>query len=128
MLALPLFWAALRVFGLLRLHAWVARSFAAGPVSRPDVDPSRIGALVNIAGAHLPFPSTCLTRSLLLLLMLGRRGLHSELRIGVRKADVEIESHAWVELEGEPVNETREVADRFAVLDAPLPSGSGSFS
>jgi hypothetical protein len=33
-----------------------------------------------------------------------------------------------VELEGDPVNETRDVVGRFAVFDAPLRSGSGSLA
>jgi hypothetical protein len=123
---LPLTWAGLRLFGLPRLHGWATRP-AAG-AARMDPTPQAIGVLVAVAGNRLPFPSTCLTRSLLLLWLLRRRGLRAELRIGVRRVEAEIESHAWVELDGEPVNETQEVAGRFAVFDAPLPSGSGAFS
>jgi hypothetical protein len=126
MLLLPLFWAALRVFGLSRLHLWAARSPVTGNASRPDVEPAGIGALINVAGAHLPLPSTCLTRSLLLVWLLGRRGVRSELRIGVRMIECGIESHAWVEHEGTPINDAPDVSERFAVFDERLSRVSGS--
>ena len=125
MLLLPLFWAGLRALGLSRVHLWVARSAVPGNSSRPDLEPARIGALINVAGAHLPVSSTCLTRSLLLTWLLGRRGVHGELRIGVRMIEGGIESHAWVEHEGRPVNDTPGVLERFAVFDHPLSPGTG---
>ena len=125
MLLLPLFWAGLRAFGLSRLHLWAARSPITGNASRPDVEPASIGALINVAGAHLPLPSTCLTRSLLLVWLLGRRGVRGKLRIGVRIVEGGIESHAWVEHEGRPVNDTPGVLERFAAFDHPLLPGTG---
>ena len=126
MLLLPLFWAGLRVFGWSRLHLWAARSPVTGNASRPDVEPAGIGALINVAAAHLPLPSTCLTRSLLLVWLLGRRGVRSELRIGVRMIEGGIESHAWVEHEGRPINDTSGTSARFAVFDRPLSPGPAS--
>jgi hypothetical protein len=126
MLLLPLFWAGLRVFGLSRLHLWTTRSPVTGNASRPGVEPARIGALINVAGAHFPLPSTCLTRSLLLVWLLGRRGVRSELRIGVRMIAGGIDSHAWVEHEGRPINDTSGTSERFAVFDRRLSPGPGS--
>jgi hypothetical protein len=126
MLLLPLFWAGLRVFGLSRLHLWAARSPVTGDASRPDVEPASIGALINVAGAHLALPSTCLTRSLLLVWLLGRRGVRSELRIGVRMIEGGIDSHAWVEHEGKPINDTPGISERFAVFDQPLSPRPGA--
>jgi len=120
MLLLPLFWAGLRLLGLSRVHAWVTRAPLAAAAPRCDVEPAAIGALISTAGNHVPFPSTCLTRSLLLNLLLRRRGVRSELRIGVRMTDGRLDAHAWVECGGRPVNETRDVAARFAAFDGPL--------
>ena len=120
MLLLPLCWTGLRVLGFSRLHAWMVRSPAAGANSDSDVEPARLGALIGIAAAHVPFPSTCLTRSLLLAWLLGRRGLCSELRIGVRVIGGVLDSHAWVEQDGKPINDTPGIAGRFAVFDQPL--------
>lgn len=126
MLLLPLFWVGLRALGLSRLHAWVARWPVTARLPRPDVKPAAIGTLVGIAGNNVPFPSTCLTQSLLLTWLLGRRGVRSELRIGVRRVDGGIDSHAWVEHEGRPVNDTPEVAERFAAFDRSLSPEQGS--
>jgi hypothetical protein len=123
MLLLPLFWVGLRVFGLPRLRGWLD-----GPVriERPSLgrdDIKVMGTLVNIAGAHAPWPSTCLTRSLLLGWLLRRRGVRSELRIGVRLDEGRLEAHAWVEYEGRPINDADDVAARFAPFDEALAPG-----
>jgi hypothetical protein len=125
MLLLPLFWVGLRLFGLAFLHSWVMRPIAAGRRSCTDIAPAGIGTLVNLAGNHLPFPSSCLTRSLLLVWLLGRRGAASDLRIGVRPAPGGIDAHAWVEHEGRPVNDALGVSARFAVFDQLTPLGPG---
>ena len=83
---LPLFRLALRVFGLRRFQAWLQRGRPTIDSSRSFDEVVRIATLVNIAALRLPFPATCLTRSLLLGWLLRRRGVASRLRIGVRLA------------------------------------------
>ena len=126
MLLLPLFWAALRLIGFSRLHSRVSRAPLADWDSGSGIAPAAIGALIQIAGNHLPFPSTCLTRSLLLVWLLRRRGVDTELRIGVRRIEGGIDSHAWVEHEGRPINDPPDVAGRFAVFGQSLSPGAGS--
>jgi hypothetical protein len=116
-----------RLFGLRRLHRWATRPPARDFPEYQDPDPQTLGKLIAVAANHLPLPSTCLTRSLLLLWLLGRRGLRAELRIGVKRVGSGIESHAWVEIAGMPVNDAPGVADRFTVFDAPLSSAPGAF-
>lgn len=128
LLLLPLAWIGLRLFGMAQLYRWAARPGASAKTLRTDVNPQAIGKLIAIAGNHLPFPSTCLTRSLLLVWLLGRLGLRSELRIGVRSIAGRIESHAWVEVAGEPVNDRVDVAESFSVFDGLLPPGARNFS
>jgi hypothetical protein len=53
----------------------------------------------------LPWDSRCLMRSLVLLSMLARRGVTSQLVIGVRPGD-EFTAHAWVEYGGRPLMPT----------------------
>jgi len=123
MLLLPLFWVGLRVFGLPRLRGWLNGSARIDQPPRTREDLEAMGALVNIAGNHAPWPSTCLTRSLLLGWLLGRRGVRSELRIGVRLDEGRLDAHAWVEYEGKPINDAFDVATRFAPFDEPLSPG-----
>jgi hypothetical protein len=118
-LLLPLVWAAVRVLGFARVHARLGTAGAPDAPS-PVADPVRIGYLVN-AAAGLPLvPATCLTRSLLLNWLLRRRGVRSELRIGVRMEGSALDAHAWVECEGRPVNDAPDVGRRFAAFDGPL--------
>jgi len=116
---LPCFSLALRMFGLRRFRAILHRTVV--PAQRlPDSleQVLRMGELVNIAGRHTPCPVTCLTRSLLLEWLLGRRGVDAELRIGVRLYGTALDAHAWVEYAGMPVNDQPDVASRFVPFGA----------
>ena len=125
-LLLPAFWIGLRLLGMRRFCTLIDRPVAVTGTTLPGEDPAAIGTLVNIAGNHGPFPSTCLTRSLLLNWLLHRRGVNSQLRIGVRRTHDKLEAHAWVEYQGWPVNDAQDVSERFAAFDGPLSPGSFS--
>lgn len=58
---------------------------------------------------HLPGDTRCLTRSLVLIRILARRGIETKLVIGVR-ADDGFAAHAWVELDGVPLLDPTEFA------------------
>ena len=120
MLLLPPFWIGLRVLGLSRFLTWLTRSPVVVRAPRSREELAAIGALVNVAGNHVPFPSTCLTRSLVLKWVLRCRGVDSELRIGVRLNEGTFEAHAWVEHEGQPLNDAQDIAARFAAFNEPL--------
>lgn len=120
MLLLPPFWIGLRVLGLSRFLTWLTRSPVVVRAPRSREELAAIGALVNVAGNHVPFPSTCLTRSLVLNWLLRCRGVDSELRIGVRLNEGTFEAHAWVEHEGQPLNDAQDIAARFAAFNEPL--------
>ena len=113
---LPLFWLGLRFLGLPRFQAMLQRRpLAAGQaraLALPDLQ--GLGDAVNIAARHTPFPATCLTRSLLLGWLLRRRGVASDLRIGVRLTNGVLDAHAWVECAGLPVNDQPDIAAQFA--------------
>jgi hypothetical protein len=120
MLFLPLFWIALRVLGLPRLCAWLSSSPTVVRRSPSNEELAAIATMVNIAGNHVPFPSTCLTRSLLLKWLLRRRGVDSDVRIGTRLTRGQFEAHAWVEHNGTPLNDQPDIATRFAAFDEPV--------
>ena len=115
-LGLPLVWLGLRWLGLPRLQAWLQRRplvpEPAGALALPHIQ--ALGEAVNIAARHTPFPATCLTRSLLLGWLLRRRGVASDLRIGVRLTNGALDAHAWVECAGVPVNDQPDIAAQFA--------------
>ena len=119
---LPLFWLGLRVLGLPRFQARLKRRPAPAIAMMPMPAIQALGEAVNIAARHTPFHATCLTRSLLLGWMLHRRGVASDLRIGVRLTQGVLDAHAWVECEGVPMNDQPDVASQFAPFGDLVPT------
>ena len=111
---MPLFWLGLRLFGLPRFQALLQRSTVKRDAAMTLPDIQALGELVNIAARHTLGPRTCLTRSLLLGWLLRRRGVESQLRIGVRLTNGLLDAHAWVECDGLPVNDQPDVSTQFA--------------
>jgi hypothetical protein len=58
---------------------------------------------VSVAGAFYPRRALCLEQSLALYLLLRRRGIAAELRLGVQPRP--FYAHAWIEVAGAPVAE-----------------------
>ena len=77
-----------------------------------------LAKLTNIAARHSFYRSNCLVQSLTLQRLLWRRGIKSQLRIGVRRHQGRFEAHAWVEFTGVPVNDTRNVKEHFVPFEA----------
>lgn len=117
---LPLFWLGLRVLGLRRFQAWLQRDPTPIESRLSSDEIAGIAALVNIAALHTPVPVTCLTRSLLLCWILHRRGVASQLRIGVRLTQGVLDAHAWVEYVGVPINDRVDVGEQFVPFSAIL--------
>ncbi len=117
---LPAVWVGLRFLPPRRLLRTSGGSSGATPDSCCDAAEGRRAArLVNAAARYSPFRATCLTRSIVLARLLRRRGAAAEIRIGVLR-DGNSLAHAWVEVNGEPVNETADVAERHAVFSSRL--------
>jgi len=53
--------------------------------------------------------------------MLRRRGVASQLRIGVRINQGILDAHAWVEYAGTPVNDREDVGEQFSPFAEILP-------
>ena len=118
---LPLFWIGLRTLGLDRFQSRLQRKpiTARQPSSMQQNDILALAEAVNIAARNTPFHATCLTRSLLACWLLRRRGVSSELRIGVNLSANTLQAHAWVECAGHPVNDRADIADVFKPFDSP---------
>lgn len=88
---------------------WSAGGSPAGESDRVDyrvVD--SVAWAVTRAAAYGVFRPRCLVRSLAIQRMLRRRGIvSSALHIGVRLRDGAFEAHAWVELDGRVVGDSR---------------------
>ena len=66
--------------------------------------------------------ANCLPTSLTLAYLLGQQGIDTDLRVGVRKVAGVFEAHAWVEFQGQPLNEDDDVHERFPAFDDPIDS------
>ena len=85
--------------------------------SHPEHDPAFVSKdaaatahMVNAADRHGPVHPSCLAKSLTLWWLLGRQGISSHLRIGIRKEGEKFEAHAWVECDGDALNEPEAVS------------------
>jgi Transglutaminase-like superfamily len=129
----------LRAVVLLPLVAWSLkwRGFRATQaalerfLSKTDREPdtalrSRYAAMaahmVNAADRHGLVHPSCLAKSLTLWWLLGRQGMASHLRIGIRKENEKFEAHAWVEFEGAALNEPDGHHHHYSTFDGELSS------
>ncbi len=105
-LLLPLIDLSLRFSGFAVTRTRVDRWFGASGDQAADADgddvlAQRIARAVSLAGRRSPWPTSCLRQALLLKALLARRGMGSELKIGVRNQPGEgFGAHAWVERRG----------------------------
>ena len=99
---------------VLALAVWVEVALRVMPFSRllerlkyhsPHVSAAgdqyqRLLRYVAVAYDVLPFPATCLRRSVVLYGLLERRGVTSRVCFGVTKSGSALDAHAWVECDG----------------------------
>lgn len=100
---------SLRVVGLPRTLAWCRRA----PTPTAAANLPRAARWVGVAARNVPGGASCLVRSLALLGLLHRGGTAAELRVGVGRTAPRLEAHAWVEVDGVPVNDAPDVAARY---------------
>jgi hypothetical protein len=117
---LPIFRLGLRLAGLQRFQAWLDRFPVAGRPSLSKVEAAAVGLAVNRAANHVLGTGSCLTRSLLLRWLLRFYGTPSDLRVGVRVNQGKFAAHAWVEMDGIPVNDQPEAVADFVAFDQPV--------
>lgn len=105
--ALPLMSACLRLLGYRRTLAMVeSRSGMPARHSATAAERDRalrLAGLLAVAGRH-GLRATCLPQAMLLHLLLRRRGLDPQLKLGVRRTEAGPDMHAWVELEGDSLD------------------------
>jgi hypothetical protein len=133
---LPVVAASLKTVGLQRTQSWLAGN-ALAPM-RPGTAQTRADvrrAVQMVAAAYRlhPVRSSCLPRTVVLWSLLQRRGIGAEVHVGVRyNTQGQFESHAWLEWNGEVLNDVADVARQFlpfnnATFDqVKLPSPCGS--
>ena len=121
LLALPLVSLSLEWRGFDRTRATLRKALlGANSDLGLDFVKQRVGLTaraVNSADRHGLVHPSCLAKSLTLWWLLGRQGISSRLRIGIRKENNNLEAHAWVERDGAAVNEPEEHHRHYAAFD-----------
>lgn len=126
LLILPLIGLGLRLLGLRRLQNLLARLPSKQPDKFPKLAVSDLAQvhtrLVQSAAQHGLYRATCLRRSLALWWLLRAQGIETHLRLGVNSGDRGFEAHAWVELEGQPLNDAQDVRQHFSPFNQAIGS------
>lgn len=114
---LPAVALLLRARGMARTQAVLERTKLIGERDYSELSPGEITRLVDAAAALLRIP--CLPRTLVLWHLLGHRRASAVVRLGVSKLpDGRLSAHAWLELDGLPLNDRADVFERYAALPA----------
>ena len=124
LLMLPLTTLGLQLFGYKTVQTVLKLSLPVNSISSDSEalpKAQKIAKMIRIAAAHGPFGATCLTQSMVLCRCLQRQGIGCDLRLGARVENGDFEAHAWVEVDGVPVNDTEDVRERFRPLGKEAP-------
>jgi Transglutaminase-like superfamily len=120
---LPLLSLSLRVRGFGGTQASLQR-FLPATDQETKTDQEACAALtarmVRAAVHHGVGRPSCLEESLALWWLLGRQGVASQLRIGIRKEEAKFEAHAWVEFEGAALNEPEAKHHHYAAFEGEI--------
>ncbi len=119
-------WLKLLIIDLLlrtrpfpRLQQMIAGRFKARLTADPQKDLEtieHIQPLVAMAAHNHLYPMTCLRQALALQEMLNSRGICTQLRIGVLRETGNLLAHAWLEFQGQPVEDDLHENERFTPL------------
>jgi hypothetical protein len=116
---LPIMAVALHIRGFGPVQEKLARLADCSPRpaghTRPQVDVASVPAFVELAVSKGAVGANYLGRSLVLWFLLRRKGIGSDLRVGVRGPSGEEPSmcHAWIENEARVIFDSSDVADRY---------------
>ncbi len=92
-----------------------------GRMDRPctvnSLAPGNVARLVRIAAEHGLYRARCLERSLVLRWILCRQGVDARIIFGARKAETEMQAHAWVEVDGVSLDEENDIHRQFSPFE-----------
>jgi Transglutaminase-like superfamily len=120
---LPLLSLSLRVRGFGGTQASLQRFLPAAnkePCTTRETGAALSARMVRAAVHHGLGSPNCLEESLALWWLLGRQGIASQLRIGIRKESTKLEAHAWVEFEGVALNEPEARHHHYAAFEGEI--------
>ena len=120
---LPVMAIGLRLAGFQKWQSWLHLAGSRrrrGTVADPEFAAKEAARMVAVAARFSLMGRTCLPRAMVLSCLLQRMGLHGDLRIGVRQEGEGLKAHAWIEQQGEVLNDSADVHERFAAFAGPI--------
>lgn len=113
---------ALRFAGFKRTARVLGAYSRRAPVVAVPDDARALAEVVAIVAGQSLIGARCLARSLVLWFLLRRRGIDADLVIGAAPpAGGPLAAHAWVEVDGVPVNDLPDVRARYGSFGLRLP-------
>ena len=128
LLLLPAFHLGLKWFGYYRINRFIDNRF---PVEQTGNKTNKEDALriseittrmVSAASRYGLYHATCLRKSIVLVYLLRKQGIESEVCIGTRRNGGTFEAHAWVEYEGTVINDRADIRENYTLLEDQMPS------
>jgi len=95
------------------LHSMVKRWKVIGSTGPDTID--RVCMAVNYACVWYPKQALCLQRSFVTTHLLRKHGIPAQMVLGAQK--LPFKAHAWVEVDGQAINERSNVQATYAVWD-----------
>ena len=117
LIALPVAHRLIRRRSFAVAEQWCANTPVLRATNTVGLAPAEIGAAARAAVAAVrPLGISCMPQAAVLRSLLCSAGFEAQIRFGVHRTADGLEAHAWVEVDGEPVNEPSDIAQRFPVL------------
>jgi len=119
---LPLTALSLRLFGLkgtqqIMNHFTLNTPRSSFKEEQILQDGKMVAHMVAAAAHHSFYRANCLKQSLVLDWLLHQRGIDSNLHIGVKKENLELNAHAWVEMNGTVLIDDENSIQNFCALN-----------
>ena len=102
------------ICGFQAMHS-IVRNWAVSSKPANHETVGRVCTAINLASIWYPKRVLCLQRSFATTYILRRSGIAAQMVFGARR--VPIKAHAWVEVDGQPINERSDVFASYAVLE-----------
>ena len=120
MFLLPVVATSLKTVGLRRIQSWLTRNSLSPTVPQTEqtrANVRRATQMVAVACRLYPLRSSCLPRTIILWSLLRRQGIVTDIRIGTRSSQGEFQAHAWLEWNGEVLNDVADVTRQYLPLN-----------
>jgi hypothetical protein len=105
----------MRLRSVRAVHSLVQRQRTASTLRHPDADIAAVCHAMDIASVLYVKPVLCLQRSAATAILLRRYGWRAEMVIGAQI--IPFRSHAWVEVNGQVVNDKPYMHEIYRVLE-----------